>query len=356
MKHTLKLLPTENELMTHEVLKHLAEANRVLGELKGYAKTIQNQQILINTIMLQESKDSSAIENIVTTYDELYRAFTVSKITSETTKEVINYRKALLRGYYLIKEKGFISTNILVDIQKEIEPYKSGIRKIPGTVIKNNQNEVLYIPPETNEINNYLKNLEDYINEEINQIDPLIKMPIIHYQFESIHPFYDGNGRTGRILNILYLILNDLLETPILFLSNYIIKNKSEYYRLFEEIRNTNNFENWIVFFLRGVKVVANDTIDVINKINDAMDDTKNQIQSDILKIYSKELLESLYYEFYTRTSFMEKRLNISRKTATTYLKNLEKIGVLSSEKVGKEVIYKNIALFNLIKEIDNKI
>jgi len=356
MNHSLKLLPLKKDFLTNEVLKYLSEASRNLGELKGYAKTIPNQQILINATMLQESKDSSAIENIVTTYDELYRAFTASAITSEATKEVISYRKALLTGYYSVKEKGFINTNLLISIQKEIEPTKPGIRKLPGTVLKNGLGEIIYTPPEAKELNEYLKNLDEYINNSDDGIDPLIKLAIIHYQFESIHPFYDGNGRTGRILNILYLILNNLIDIPILYLSNYIIKNKNDYYKLFDEIRNTDNYENWIIYFLKGINEVSKETIDIINKITDTMNGTKEEIQSKLPKIYSKELLETLYFEFYTKTSYVEKSLNISRKTATTYLKELERIGILSSEKIGKEVIYKNIALFNLIKEVDDNI
>ena len=225
----MKLLPfNDYNLKTPRILEALNEASRSLAELKGFANAIPNQHILINAITINEAKDSSEIENIVTTHDSIYKVLTESGYKDDSAKEVVDYRGAIWHGYEIIKDKGFISTNILVELQGMIEHNNAGIRKISGTnLINSKTGKIIYTPPqEEKEIRDLLKNLEDYINNNDNEIDPLIKMSLIHYQFETIHPFYDGNGRTGRILNILYLVLNNLLDSPILYLSNYINKNK----------------------------------------------------------------------------------------------------------------------------------
>ena len=241
----MKLLPfNDYDLKTSRILESLNEASRALAELKGFASSIPNQHILINAITINEAKDSSAIENIVTTHDSIYKVLTQSGFKEAAAKEVVDYRSVIWHGYEIINEKGFISTNILVEIQAIIEPNKTGIRKTSGTNLVNSiTDKVIYTPPQQeSEIRDLLKNLEDYINNFDDGIDPLIKMALIHYQFESIHPFYDGNGRTGRILNDLYLVLNKLIDSPILYLSNYINKNKSDYYKLFNEFRENNNY------------------------------------------------------------------------------------------------------------------
>ena len=235
----MKLLPfNDYDLKTPKILEALNEATRSLAELKGLASSIPNQHILINAITINEAKDSSAIENIVTTHDSIYKVLTESGFKEEAAKEVVDYRSAIWRGYEIIKEKGFISTNVLVELQSMIEPNKTGIRKTPGTNLVNSKTgEIIYTPPQAeSEIRDLLKNLEDYINNNGDEVDPLIKMALIHYQFETIHPFYDGNGRTGRILNVLYLVLNNLLTSPILYLSNYINKSKDTYYKLFKYV------------------------------------------------------------------------------------------------------------------------
>ena len=247
----MKLLPfNDYNLKTSRILEELNEASRALAELKGFANSIPNQHILINAITINEAKDSSAIENIVTTHDSIYKVLTESGFKEEAAKKVVDYRRAIWRGYEIIKEKEFISTNVLVELQSMIEPNKTGIRRTPGTNLVNSATgEIIYTPPQAeSEIRDLLKNLEDYINDFDDDVDPLIKKALIHYQFESIHPFYDGNGRTGRILNVLYLVLNNLLDSPILYLSNYINKNKSEYYKLFNEFRENNNYEDWIIY------------------------------------------------------------------------------------------------------------
>ena len=354
MEQVLNKLPLNINLETTNIFKQLNRTSRALAELKGVAKTIPNQNVLINAIMINEAKTSSSIENIVTTHDEIYRALVNPSNTTPEAKEVVDYRSAIWEGYKSVKENKLITKNTITKIQEKIEHNNAGFRKTPGTVIKNTTtNEIIYTPPQTyDEIIDYLNNLEVYINSIDDDIDPLIKLAIIHYQFESIHPFYDGNGRTGRILNILYLIYMDLLETPILYLSKYIINNKMEYYKLFQETRKTQNFENWILYLLKGIEYTSKETIQMINKISEEMLKMKRELKNNELtsKIYSKELLEALFYEFVTKSSYIKEKLDISERTALRYLDTLVKEGFLTSEKIGRERFYKNDRLFNIIK------
>ena len=347
----MKLLPfNDYDLKTPRILESLNEASRSLAELKGFANSIPNQYILINAITINEAKDSSEIENIVTTHDSIYKVLTESGFKDESAKEVVDYRSAIWRGYEIIKEKEFISTNILVELQGMIEHNKAGIRKNPGTKLINSKTgEVIYTPPQDEkEIRDLLKNLEDYINEN-DDVDPLIKMALIHYQFESIHPFYDGNGRTGRLLNVLYLVLNNLLDSPILYLSNYINKNKDEYYRLFTEFRENSNYEDWIIYILKGIEETSKNTIELIKLIQEEMEAYKQDFITKLPKIYSEELLDSLFYEVYTRINYIEERCHVTRQTAATYLNSLVEAGLLEFEKIGRESIYKNTRLINLL-------
>ncbi|AQY50789.1 filamentation induced by camp protein fic [Listeria weihenstephanensis FSL R9-0317] len=337
---------------TIPIYKQLAKSNRALAELKGFSATIPNKHMLINAMTLNEAKDSSEIEQIVTTHDDLYQAMSKDKVLDAATKEVLSYRHAVWEGYQFILKRGFISTNLLAHIQRVIENNKSGIRKVLGTEIRNmTTGEVIYTPPQTEEeIRRLLANLETYINTE-DDTDPLIKLALIHYQFEAIHPFYDGNGRTGRILNILYLVLMDLLDSPVLYLSKYILRTKKEYYALLQGIQqDISGFEGWIVYILKGVEETAKNTLKIIRSITDAMDGYGIELREKLPKIYSKELVEALFFEFYTKTIYMERDLRISRRTAVTYLKKLEENGFLTSEMIGRERVYKNEILFNLIK------
>lgn len=356
MDKKLEMLPLKKDIETKRVLKQLSRTSRALAELKGIAQTMPNQNILINAIMINEAKTSSGIENIVTTHDEIYKAMVRPTNTSPAAKEVVDYRAAVWKGYELIKEKGIINTNIITSIQEEVEHNQAGIRSVPGTVIKNNiTGEVVYTPPqEKAEILEYMKNLEEYINNDDDMVDPLIKLAIIHYQFESIHPFYDGNGRTGRIINILYLVLKDLIETPILYLSKYIIRNKIKYYDLFKETRDTGNFEEWIIYILTGIEEMAEETIGIINRIRDEILKMKYELRYKT-KLYSKELLEALFFEFYTKIPYIQEQLGVSDKTAQKYLDMLVELGFLTSEKIGRERIYRNERLFNIIKETDRE-
>ena len=322
----LEMLPYKNvDLKTNKILEQLTVSSRALAELKGYANTIPNMHILINAVTINEAKDSSAIENIVTTHDDIYKVLTGSGFKEENAKEVVDYRNAIWAGYEQIKKDGFINTNTIVKIQGIIEHNNAGIRKLPGTELKNSlTGETIYTPPQNEEeIRDYLRNLEKFINNNEDGIDPLIKVCLIHYQFESIHPFYDGNGRTGRILNILYLVLNKLIDSPILYLSKYINKTKQEYYKLFNEVRNNNNYEEWILYILKGIEITSKETITLIEKIQDEMKNFKEEFRTKLPKIYSKELLESLFYEVYTKIAYIEKACGVTRLTATSYLNQL---------------------------------
>lgn len=252
----------------------------------------------------------------------------------------------------MVKEQQLLTTNMIVEIQSIIEQNQAGLRKLPGTVLLNEKTgKVVYTPPGTEkEIRDLLSNLVQYINEDFDGTDPLIKLAVIHYQFESIHPFYDGNGRTGRIINVLYLVLKELLDSPILYLSRYIIINKTAYYRLFEEVRKKQAWEDWILYMLEAVEETAIETLALIKKINQVVNDTAAYIRAEMPKIYSKELIELIFYEFYTKIAYIEEGLGVTRKTASGYLNILEKRGILKAQKLGKEKVYINQRLYEIVE------
>jgi Fic family protein len=351
--NTIKRLPLQQELETREVLKKAIQSNKALANLNGIARIIPNQNILINSFAMQEAKDSSEIENIITTHDELHLA-NISNVFSKEEKEVQNYKNALLFGYNEVKRKKVILTNDIVEIQQLVVANNAGIRSQAGTNLKNQQTgETIYTPPQDKEeVLNLLSNLEKYINDnDLEDFDPLVKMAIIHFQFESIHPFYDGNGRAGRILNILYLVLNQLLDLPILYLSRYIIKNKSDYYRLLQEVREKNNWNEWILYMLDGVEQTATETISLIKGIQILMNEAKTKIQKELPNIYSKDLIEILFTHPYTKIEFLIDKLKITRQTSSKYLREIQKIGMLEEIKLGKSIGFRNIKLFELLKE-----
>ena len=356
---TLTNLPPNYNFETVNILKQLARSNRALAELKGYSDTMTNKDILINAMTINEAKGSSAIENIITTHNDIYNSMVKQSYNSPSAKEVINYREAILRGYKLIKENRILTTNNITELQAIIVKNNAGIRKLPGTTLMNDMTgEVVYTPPHGEQvIRDYLSNLETYINNDrFHNIDPLIKLAIIHYQFESIHPFYDGNGRTGRIINVLYIVLKGLLDSPILYLSKYIVNNRSSYYRLLQEVRDTGSWEEYIIYILVGIEETANVTLKIIRYINNLFNDTVDKIRSELPRIYSKELVELLFFEFYTKISFIEKGLGLTRKTAALYLTQLEKAGILKSEKIGRDKIFLNVQLYNTIQAIESNI
>ena len=359
--YTIPTLPLPYDLETKEVLKQVNKANRKLAELKGVAQTIPNERILISSLTLQEAKDSSAVENIVTTQDDLYRAGldTSYQFINAATKEVLFYREAINEGFRMVRNKDILTLNDIKRVQEILEQNSAGFRTTPGTQLKReNDGAVVYTPPQDGqEIIDFMANLEQFINDgEMSQLDPLIKMAIIHHQFESIHPFYDGNGRTGRIINILYLVITGLLDLPILYLSRYITRNKGEYYHLIQAIRdkNTDNAAEWvawILFMLKGVETTAEDTILLVKNIGSLMAEYKGVIRPDFGSKYNHELLNGLFYHPYTKIDHVVHNMQVSRQTAAKYLDRIVALGLLRKEKMGKENYYINTKLMNLFIE-----
>lgn len=352
MDWQLSKLPPEKNPESIEILKRLPGAHSALAELKGIASTMPNQSILINTLSIQEAKDSSAVENIITTHDDIYKSeLNLDAFNSIAAKEVQNYVRALKKGFDLVQSKKILTTRIITDIQGELEDNNAGIRKLPGTSIKNmSTGEVVYTPPQSkDEIDSLLSNLENFINDDVMcNYDPLVKLAIIHYQFESIHPFYDGNGRTGRIINILYLIIKELQTLPILYLSRYIIRNKSDYYKYLQKVRDEEAWEEWILFIITGIEETARETISLILKIKELMMEYKHKIR-DNYKFYSQDLINNLFKHPYTKIEFLENDLGISRITAANYLNQLSEDGLLKKEKLGNSNYYINTKLFRLL-------
>lgn len=358
IEYNIPKLPLDFDFETKAIMRQVTKSNRRLAELKGVALTIPNENILVSSLVLQEALDSSAVENIVTTSDELYRAELDIKggLTNAATKEVLNYREAMQVGFDMVRRNRLLTLNDIKQIQKTLEHNNAGFRTVPGTKLKSSKGEVVYIPPQSGEdVARYMSNLEQYINDpEIHDIDPLIKMAIIHHQFESIHPFYDGNGRTGRIIAILYLVVNDLLDLPILYLSRYITHNKGEYYRLIQRIRdndpdNAEDWEKWVLFILKGVEETAIETIRLVKSISALMAKYKNILKPLFGKQYKHELLNNLFFHPYTKIEFMERDMSVQRKTAAKYLDTIvSETGLLKKQKLGRSNYYINTELMEL--------
>lgn len=352
----MNLLPTGlriEEIESRDVLKKLTSARAALAELKGIAGTIPNERILIDTLALQEAKDSSEIESIVTTHDELYRSdFGAENFVSTAAKEVYRYADALKLGFDHVRKNGFIHLNLIRNIQERIEGNSAGIRKQPGTKLVNDQTkETVYTPPQDHEvIMELMTNLEQFINGQIVfDTDPLIRMAIIHHQFESIHPFYDGNGRTGRIINILFLIQQGLLNLPILYLSRYIIRNRQQYYELLQTTRDTGNWQPWILYMLDAVEKTASETMVIVTSIKELMLRQKDRIRTDQPRMYSQDLINTLFRHPYTKIKQVERDLHVSRLTASKYLETLSEMGILTKIKVGRSNYYINDELYRLL-------
>ena len=357
IKYQIPNLPLIIDVETKAVLKQLARSNRALAELKGVAGTIPNENILISSLTLQEAKDSSSIENIITTQDDLYRADLAIKdfTVSPAAKEVQNYREAIFHGFQLVRQHKLLTNNNIISIQNVLKHTKGGFRVTPGTCLKRDDGMIIYEPPQHPEdIVRYMGNLEAFINTpDLSDLDPLVKMAIIHHQFESIHPFSDGNGRTGRIVNILYLVINDLLDLPILYLSRFITHNKGEYYRLLQAVRdcgvdNAKEWEEWILFILKGVEETSIETTAMIKAISKMMADYKAVLKPLFGTTYKHELLNNLFFHPYTKIEFVCHDMGVQRKTGAKYLDMIVAAGLLNKIKIGRENYYINERLFEL--------
>ena len=350
-------LPFTFELETRKILKQLNASHRQLAELKGVAQTIPNEDILVNTLALQEAKDSSEVENIVTTHDDIYKAELSARdiIASASAKEVLNYREAIKRGFALVRKDKLLTNNIIKEIQLTLVGNTAGFRKVPGTALKNGAGETIYMPPQDGAaIERYMAALEKFINTpELCDWDPLVKLAVIHHQFESIHPFYDGNGRTGRIIAILLLVTNDLLHLPVLYLSRYITHNKGEYYRLLQAIRdhedNAEDWRNWVMFILKGIEETAKETIRLVIAIRELMQEFKLKLRPLFGRQYRHELLNHLFFHPYTKIEYMQKAMMVSRNTAIKYLNLLIDSGFMKKVRIGKANYYINTPLVDLL-------
>ena len=347
------LPPIGIELETPEILRHLAKAARYIGELNGLCESMPDPQLLINSIVLQESKDSSAIENIVTTNDELYKAAAGEISGHPAAKEVLSYREALYSGLdRMNSQKGLLLTNTLVEIVQKIKQNDAGIRNTPGTALKNAiAGEIVYTPPCCEEvIREKLEDLEQFINDpSLSPLDPLIKMALIHYQFESIHPFIDGNGRTGRILNVLYLVQQGLLSQPVLYLSSYISKYKAEYYALLKQVTETNNWNDWIMYFLSGMIETAQSTTKKIRRMLELKVLYEQSMKELLGSSYNHQLLELMFTHPYLKIEILENKQLAHRQTASTWLKKLSDAGVLLQEKKGRTIYFINHKLVEIL-------
>lgn len=352
MQFKIPLLPPDTDIETKPVLKQLAAAHRYLALLNGRCATIPNENILINTLSLQEAKESSAIENIITTHDELYKAGLLESFVNDAAaKEVTRYAYALREGFQDVRKSKLIANKQILQIQKILEQNEAGYRRNAGTVLKNERtNEIVYTPPQDYPtIEKLMDNLIAFMNdEEMSDVDPLIKMAIIHHRFETIHPFYDGNGRTGRIINILYLVKEDLLSLPILYLSRYIIQYKADYYRLLQQVRIDGQWEPWLLYILKALEETAKQTLHLIDGIKNLMQDYKKRIRSQFPNLYTQDLLNNLFKHPYTKIEFLQQDLAINRKTAANYLNKLSEAGFLVKTKIGKSNFYMNMPLYQL--------
>lgn len=356
--YVVRALPPNLDLETVPVLRALAVANRALAELKGRAASIPNQGILIDTLALQEAKASSEIENIVTSQDELFQAELFPEgPQSAAAKEVALYRDALRLGYARLRETGgLITNNTLIDMFRLLKRRDDGFRATPGTALKNEASgEIVFIPPQdAREITEHMSALESFINDDdASHLDPLVKMALIHHQFESIHPFPDGNGRIGRILNVLYLTRTGLLEIPILYLSRHITRSKSDYYRLLQSVRDDYSWEEWVIYMLQAVAETAQTTLALVEGIRAQMADVKHRMRSQLPKVYSQELMNNLFRHPYTRIEYVQKDLDLkARQTAAKYLDILAEHGFLEKHQSGRNNYYINTSLVRLFFEV----
>ncbi|MDO9372788.1 MAG: Fic/DOC family N-terminal domain-containing protein [Bacteroidota bacterium] len=348
-------LPPASFEETPELLRHLAKAARHLGELNGLCASLPDPQLLINTIVLQESRDSSAIENIVTTQDELYKAANEEGGASQAAKEVLSYREALYVGLDKMQaQKNLVLTNTMVEIVRTIKQNKAGIRTAPGTALKNAINgQVIYTPPCCEEVlREKLSALEQFINAPENSaLDPLVKMALIHYQFEAIHPFADGNGRTGRIVNALYLVQQELLVQPVLYLSSYIVKYKTEYYQLLRGVTEENNWHDWVMYILTALIETAQLTTKKIRSMLLLKEEVEKKMKEVLGASFSFDLLQLMFAQPYLKIEILEKKSIAHRQTASTWLKKMTNADIVRPNKMGRTTYYVNWKLMELLGE-----
>lgn len=356
----IPLLPPSEDLQTKAILLKLINAKSNLSLLKGLSHTIPNQRVLVNTLVLQEAKDSSEIENIITTYDDMFATQEANDAQSFTVaaKEVRYYKEALLTGYDALKRRGFLSRNDILAIQETLQHNQAGFRKLPGTALVNDRTgETVYTPPDPQHIDSLIDNFLLFFNDtSLWNLDPLIKMAVLHHQFESIHPFYDGNGRTGRILNVLYLVKEELLDYPILYLSRFINVNKGRYYALLQSVCEQNSWEDWILFILEGVARTALTSCTMVSQIRNAMQEYKKEIRTHFPKFYSQDLINNLFYYPYTKTSFLANDLSISHQTARKYLELLSEHGLLEKRSIWRSSYYINKALMATLHDAERDV
>ncbi|HKS84211.1 MAG TPA: Fic family protein [Pseudolabrys sp.] len=346
-------LPPAADVESRPVLKACIEARAALAELKIAGDLIPNQAVLINTIPLLEAQASSEIENIVTTMDRLFRFADrgAEAQADPATKEALRYRTALYDGFKQLAKRP-ITTATTVQICRTIRGIEVDVRSTPGTALANDKTgEVIYTPPEgQSRLRDLLANWERYLHEH-KELDPLIRMTVAHYQFEAIHPFTDGNGRTGRVLNLLYLVEQGLLKLPILYLSGYIIRHKVDYYSLRLKVTTDQAWESWILFMLRAVHETARWTTTKIAAIRDLLDKTAEAIRKRAPKMYSRELTELIFTQPYCRISNIVEAGIAQRQSASVYLKRLVEIGLLEERTIGREKLFINSRFVRLLTE-----
>lgn len=345
-------IPSQTSLEVKAIWHSLAEAHRHLAELKGLCEALPNSAILLDTLSIQEAKDSSEIENIITTHDELY-AYDPGSASSPAAKEVQNYIAALRVGFQDVVDSGLIRMSTILQVQEQVEQNNAGFRKVPGTVLKNQTTDAtVYEPPQDAVlIEKLMTDLVDFIHAD-DGLDPLLRMAIAHHQFESIHPFYDGNGRTGRILNLLMLQRDGLLDLPVLYLSRYITSTKNRYYQLLQSTRETGNWVDWCVYIIQGVAVTAKSEIRLVKNLRELMQTTQHRLRDALPKLYSQELLNNLFRHPYTKIEFVENDLGVSRITAAKHLDTLASSGFVEKRKIGRTNFYINHPLFELLTRI----
>lgn len=345
----LQTLPPKQDVETKSVLKQCITARAALAELKQAAELIPNQRVLISTIPLMEAQGSSEIENIVTTTDRLFQFSQLDQFADSATKEALRYRTALYEGFQSLASRP-LCTATAVDVCRIIKSADVNIRRIPGTALAGaEKGDIVYTPPVGEQrIRELLANWERFLHQD-KELDPLIRMAVGHYQFEAIHPFSDGNGRTGRVLNILYLIQENLLNEPILYLSRYINNNKAAYYQLLLEVTRDQAWEPWVIYMLKAVEETATWTTLKIAAIRTLEEQTKEIIRTQLPRIYSRELVEVIFEQPYCRISNLVERNIAKRQSASRYLKELVAIGILKEIQTGKEKLFVHPKLMQVL-------